>query len=360
MPDKISTRWPVMVGSIVGGVVVLFALVCGIRCCYRRRRRRRINRNRSHQSLLQSSAHAHLPTAKPPAYESPKLAAYDFRPMPKTKDDALPPLPSDEAPPPKKAADEGQNRGMELENMKALPPQRQSVSSFEALQPKAGVAPLKTSVIKNPFEAPVDHRSQNSFDASSRGENRDYNPTSPLSPQRIYSPLSPSNYTRYTTSPFIDPPSRQSSPFSSAASMRTISYVPPYPPYAAYSSSTAVPQTPSLLDEPKSPYRAFSPLLQSRHESSAPTPPPAAVDPPSEVAPRVISPLNSEPLELGTSYNMRPQSMVLDEHRHPEPHTQATGESPNDEKDSARHDAPQQASNNFTPGVTPQEHRTDR
>lgn len=314
--------------------------------------------DRSDQSLLHTSSQAYQPTVKPPAYESPKLVAHDFRPLPKTKDAALPPIPSGELPPQKKLSDEGWDRGMELESLKAVPTQSQPVSTYETGQPEAGLIPLKTTSFKNPFEAPA--ASHNPFDVASRGENRDYNPTSPLSPQRSYSPFSPSNYTRYTTSPFNDPPSRQPSPFSSAASMRTVSYVPPQPAYAAYSSSMVVPQSPSLLDEPKSPYRAFSPLLMPRHEYSAPTPPPAVVDAPSEIAPRDISPLNDEPLELGTSYNMRPQSMALDGHPPREQVNQARAESPSEPKAPFPHDVPEQQPINPATSAAPQRPQEDR
>lgn len=241
---------------------------------------------------------------------------------------------------------------MELDSLKSVPTQSQPVSTCQPARPVDGLIPLKTSSFKNPFQAPADNR--NPFDASSLGENRDYNPISPLSPQRSYSPFSPSNYTRYTTSPFNDPPSRQASPFSSAASMRTVSSVPPPSPYLAYSPSTAVPQTPSLLDEPKSPYRAFSPLLMPHYEYSAPTPPPAVVDPSSEIAPRRISPLNSEPLELGTSYNTRPQSMALEEHPHRRQHSQSTREPPHEPKAPVPHDGSEQQPIDSAPDVTPQ------
>lgn len=356
IPNQESLRWPVMVGIIVGGVVALIAAVCGIRCCCRRRRRRR-GMDPSDPSLLHTSSQAYQPTTKPPAYESPKIVAHDFRPMPKTKDAALPPIPSGEFPLKKKLSDEEWERGMELESLKVKPNQHQPVSKNEAGQPQAGLIPLKTTSFKNPFEAPA--HSHNPFNASGLGENRDYNPTSPLSPQRSYSPFSPSNYTRYTTSPFNDPPSRQPSPFSSAASIRSVSYVPPQPSYAAYSSSMVVPQSPSLLDEPKSPYRAYSPLLMPRHEYSAPTPPPAVVDAPSEIAPRDISPLNNESLELGTSYNMRPQSMALDRHLG-EHVNQAAVESPSEQKAPIPHGVPEPQPMSPAPGATPQGPQEDR
>lgn len=258
------------------------------------------------------------PTAKLHAYESPKVMACDVRPMRKPKDDVLPPIPTEDVSQHRKDSDDDYDRGMELGNLKALPAPRFSALSYEAVHPAAGLRPIQTSPSRDRLEASAETQTRNPFDTASLGDNREYNPTSPLSPQRTYSPFSPTNYTKYTTSPFIDSPSRQPSPFSSAASMRTISYVPPHPSYVGYSPTSPVPPTPSLLDEPKSPYRAFSPRLMSRHEFSAPTPPlPAVVDPPAAMAPREVSALNHEPLELGTSFNMRPQSLVDDEHHNP-------------------------------------------
>ena len=253
---------------------------------------------------------------------------------------------------------------MELDRLKATPTPIPPVVPNQAAQPEDGLIPLKTPQFKNPFEAPAPTSADNKnpFDASSLGENRDYNPISPVSPQRSYSPFSPSNYTRYTTSPFNDPPSRQSTPFSSAASMRTVSYVPPPSPYMAYSSSTVVPQSPSLLDEPKSPYRAYSPLLAPRYEFSTPTPPPAVTDPPSETAPRNVSPLNHEPLEMSTSYNMRPQSMALEGHSGQGQPNQSRGELPSEEMASIPHEISELKSVDSRPvnaSERPQEHHLE-
>lgn len=287
------------------------------------------------------------------------------------KDDALPPIPTEDVPRHKKVLDQEYEQGLELDKLKAAPTPIQPVSANQAAQPEDGLIPLKTPHFRNPFEAPAPAPAsatapadnKNPFDASSLGENRDYNPVSPVSPQRSYSPFSPSNYTRYTTSPFNDPPSRQSTPFSSAASMRTVSYIPPPSPYMAYSSSTAIPQSPSLLDEPKSPYRAYSPLLTPRYEFSAPTPPPpTVVDPPSETTPRNISSLNHEPLEMSTSYNTRPQSMAQEEQSYRGLPNQARGELPNEEKASIVHELSETKPANSTPTVTserPQEHHLD-
>lgn len=336
-------------------------MVCAIRCCCRRRRRRRRRSVRSTNHIdphLDISAQGYQSTAKPPAYESSKIAVDDFPQKPKTKDDALPSVPTEDVPRKKKVLDQDYDQGMELDKLKVAPTQTQPLSTYSAAHPVDGLIPLKSPPFKNPFEAPAD--TKNPFDASSLGENRDYNPTSPLSPQRSYSPFSPSNYTRYTTSPFNDPPTRQSSPFSSAASMRTVSYVPPPSPYLAYSSSTAMPQSPSLLDEPKSPYRAYSPQLMPRYEFSAPTPPPAVVDPSSDTAPRNISPLNREPLELGTSYNTRPQSMALEGQLHRGEPNQPTGELPNEEKASILHETSTQQPIDSAPAITPERPQENR
>lgn len=344
-------------------------LVCAIRCCYRRRRQRRRRSIRSinhiDSSHLQISVQGYQSNMKPPAYDSSKIVVEDFPQKPKMKkNDALPPIPTEDIPRKKKVLDQEYDQGMELDKLKAAPTSIQPASTNQAAQPEDGLIPLKTPQFNNPFEtpAPAPADNKNPFDASSLGENRDYNPVSPLSPQRSYSPFSPSNYTRYTTSPFNDPPSRQSTPFSSAASMRTVSYVPPPSPYMAYSSSAAVPQSPLLLDEPKSPYRAYSPLLTPRYEFSAPTPPPAVVDPPSEPAPRNISSLNHEPLEMSTSYNMRPQSMALEEYSHRGQQSQARGELQSEEKASIAHELSETKPADSTAAVTPerpQEHRLE-
>ena len=312
---------------------------------------------------LHVSAQGDEPTAKPPAYESSKIPIDDFHQRPQSKDDALPPIPTENLSRKTKMVERDYDQGMELDKLNVASAPTQPVSTYHTAQPVDGLIPLKTAPVnKNPFEAPADHK--NPFDASSLGENHDYNPISPVSPQRSYSPFSPSNYTRYTASPFNDPPSRQSSPFSSAASMKTISYVPPPSPYLAYSLSAATPSSPSLLDESKSPYRAYSPLLAPRYEFSVPTPkPPTVVDSSSEIAPRNISPLNHEPLELGTSYNIRPQSMALEVHSLRGQHDQSIGESPKEEKASFSHEksAGQQPIDSALEVLTerPQEHRLE-
>lgn len=352
-------------------MVSLIAIICATRCWCRRRRLRR-RRRRSIRSIehidaphLHVSAQGYQPNMKPPAYESSKIVVEDIPQKPKTKKDgALPPIPTEETPRKKKALDQEYDQGMELDRLKAAPTPIQPVATNQPAQLEDGLIPLKTPQFKNPFEvpAPAPADNKNPFDASSLGENHDYNPISPVSPQRSYSPFSPSNYTRYTTSPFNDPPSRQSTPFSSAASMRTVSYVPPPSPYMAYSSSTAIPQSPSLLDEPKSPYRAYSPLLAPRYEFSAPTPPPAVVDPPAETAPQNVSSLNHEPLEMSTSYNMRPQSMALEGHSHRGQPNPSRGELPSEETASMPHELSEKRPVHSTPAVAserPQEHHLE-
>lgn len=308
MINKTWCRWPVTVGIIAAAVIILFAVCYGIRyCCCRRRRQR--GRRYSNQSPPHASSQAYQ--SKPPSYESPRLMPYDARQMSKGKDDPLPPIPSWETLS-KNGLDEDREQGMELGSLEPLPAQNVTVSTLQPNHPAAaGLIPLQISPSMNSFESST--HSHNPFLASNLGENRDYKPISPLSPQRSYSPFSPSNYTRYTTSPFNDPPSRQPSPFSSASSMRTLSYVPPHPPYAAYSSTTMTLQSPSLLDEPKSPYRAYSPRLSPRYRFSANPPPSVVADAPSEVARHETTSLNPEPLELSTPYNIRPQSMSLDQ-----------------------------------------------
>lgn len=353
-----------MIGCIVGGVVALFAAFCGIWCCRRRRRRRAINR--SDRSLLAAPSQGYYPTVKPPAYESPKLAADGSRQMLKTKNDPLRSVPGRESLPNKPAWDARYDQEVELDQLKPVTPPNPPFPTQQTVHSAPGSVTRRYSPTQNPPETPAYYYVP--FPAPILAEVRDYHPNSPIPPPRSYSPLSPSISTRYTTSPFDDPPSRQSSSFSSAASMRTMSYVPAHPPYAAYSpyatySPYAITSpTPPLLDGPKSPYRAYSPRLHARYEHMAQSPPLATVDPSSEHAPRKSSPLNHEPLELSTPYNTRPQSMSLDAPPRQEQHNPArrtAWEPPNEQQGRLSYDVLQQQPTNPATSLLPQQPRTD-
>lgn len=303
-----TRRYPVFVGIGIGGLAVALILFGCVRClCFRVRRKKSAKYSDKPFDLAPYKGYETAPN--PPAYEPPKSAHLNRSQTSRTKNDVLPPMPSSEA-----------------ANQKQLPNQPSEdveLGKLEpALSPDFSVVGTKAlSDRQNPFEEPsrplnpldskphpsIPHEapppSQNPFDSS---EYQEHKPQSPLSPYRSYSPYPSPINTRYTPSPFTEPPeSRQPSPFLPAAHAR-VSYASPQLPYAPYSPSTSMSRD-GQSNDLKSPYRAYSPALSARslhdhisiQDSLNPFHEPSSI--------------NHEPIELSTPYTTRPQSMALDE-----------------------------------------------
>lgn len=329
-------RYPVFFGIGVGALAIFLIIFGCVRllCC---RCRRKKGIKYSDKPLNLAPYKGYNPTANPPAYEPPESAHLNANRNPRTKNDALPPTPTQGV--------ENQNQvpnephgDVELGRLEPVHAPKSSTLVHPTPSSTVGLnlsKPLPES--QNPFNEPP--RPSNPFDVkpqplipldtpphtrnpSESGliENQERKPPSPPSPKRSYSPYPPSINTRYTPSPFTElSDSRQPSPFSPSTHARTFSYVPSQPSYAGYSpaASTLHDRSPKEL---KSPYRAYSPALSVRtpldHSSIQESQNPFRTHTPSVSISHESASINHEPIELSTPYTTRPQSLVMDEDLH--------------------------------------------
>lgn len=335
-------------------------------CCQTRRRRRT---QFPDKPLGPAPYKGYQSTPTPPAYESPKFAPLDASRQPRTKDDALPPMPNWESTNQKQVLEGQYGQDVELGRLEPVHSQASPMLAAQAPTPIAGLSPTKASPYEqNPFDDPThgpntrdasthpQHapdapphgpnpfqpspqapspydppmHSQNPFNSkpphapnpfeplphqgpidAGMGGFQDNNPPSPVS--RTYSPYSASIHTRYTPTPFNEPSEyRQPSPLSPMPNARPLTFNPPQPAYAAYSNLANVPHHSPSSDEPKSPYRAYSPAISANGEPQHPF---AAYSPTAAMRHQSTS-INAEPIELSTPYTTRPQSLASEQLLH--------------------------------------------
>lgn len=182
------SRWPAIVGIIIGALIVLSLLWCAVRClccgmtcccsclsccdcCCPSGRRGNGSRDRHRDqppSFPPASYHGYQPAPPPPSYEAPQFAQFDVsknRPgRHSLGDDALPPMPSWETASSRKVPEQrhGAEEGLEMGRLDPLAGQQAPMLASAAPPPRAGYAEADSSPVPHsPYQ--FQHQQQAGF-----------------------------------------------------------------------------------------------------------------------------------------------------------------------------------------------------
>lgn len=260
-------RWPVIVGIIVAGALIipLIWIVCR-QCCFRKKPAKLMNP----PIISHPSSSPYKQEMQPPPYNSPETAQVDGIVLTKLGDDSLPPMPLHKTASQKELPARPQEEEIEMGHLNStsalapapIPSPNPPVPIYHPVRPMSRLTPLNTRNLHNSLLVyPPSRPMQHQHDRYAQDRSGDATPTDSAPPQ-YYSPFTPpekpyahlSMQFPYATSPVR----REASPF--------------------------VEQPASALGT----YRAYSPALGPQRPSNA---------------------TQTEPIELASPFNQRPESI---------------------------------------------------